>query len=138
MSLQRLWIVSLLLWLLCIGSGCQSNWWARFTTSLHPLQTGEYGEKVFYFRAQPIAFPDFALTYRGERHVASDKYPRGFAYLDFQVVHDDESQIVSWSSGTGEIGPSFFTVAGQQYKLELAASDELGQLAEGELVIWRE
>lgn len=138
MSGQRLWVAALLLFLLGASSGCQSSLVTRLTTWLDSSRTAGYGEKVFYFPDQPIAFPDFTLTYQGERHVTSDKYPRGFAYLDFQVVQGDESQIVAWSSGAGDIGPSYFTVAGQQYKLELAYSDELGRLAAGELVIWRE
>lgn len=138
MSYQRLWITSFLLLLLCFSSGCQGRSGKRLVSWLDQSRTAGYGEKVFYFQDQPIAFPDFTLTYQGERHVTSDRYPRGFDYLDFRVDDGNESQIVSWSSGTGDIGPSFFTVAGQQYKLELTDSDELGPLADGELVIWRE
>lgn len=138
MSLQRLWVAALLLVLICTASGCQSSLGARLTAWFDQSRTAGYGEKIFYFTDQPIAFPDFTLTYQGVRHVAADNYPRGFDYHDFQVDNGDESQIVAWSSGAGDIGPSFFTVAGQQYKLELTYSDELGRLAAGELVIWRE
>lgn len=138
MSAQRLWVASLLLLLFCVSSGCQSPLGARLTAWFAQSRTAGYGEKVFYFQDQPIAFPDFTLTYQGVRHVAADNDPRGFDYHDFQVIAGDESQIVAWSGGTGDIGPSFFTVDRRQYKLELAYSDELGQLVEEELVIWRE
>jgi hypothetical protein len=127
-----------ILLLLGLIVGCQSLSVTRLTSWLDQSRTAAYGEKVFYFQDQPIVFPDFTLIYQGERQVTSDKYPRGFTYHDFQVDNGDESQMVSWSSGTGEIGPSFFTVAGQQYMLELISSDELGRLTEGELVIGRE
>lgn len=138
MSYQRLWVAAFLLVLLYTSSGCQSPLGKRLSSWLDQSRSADYGEKVFYFQDQPIAFPDFTLTYQGERPVVSEQYPRGFTYLDFQVDNGNESQIVSWSSGAGDIGPSFFTVAGQQYKLELTDSDELGPLAGGELVIWRE
>ena len=135
MSLQRLWAATLLFLLLGTSSACQSVWGARLAAWFDQTRTAEYGEKVIYFQGQPIAFPDFTLTYQGERHVASDKYPRGFDYQDFQVTAGDETQIVSWSSGTGAIGPSFFTIADRQYQLDLTYADAVGRLADDEVFI---
>jgi hypothetical protein len=74
----------------------------------------------------------------GERNVASDTYPRGFRYHDFRVLGATGAQTVTWSSGTGDIGPQPFAVAGEKYLLELQRSDRLGPLPENTLVIWKE
>ena len=46
-------------------------------------------------------------------------------------------KIVSWSSGTGDIGPVEFEIGDKRFLLELRHSDELGKLNENELVIWK-
>lgn len=56
---------------------------------------------------------------------------------DFKVYQGSQSQLISWSSGTGDIGPTLFELAGNRYALELAMSDKLGILDENELVLWR-
>ena len=61
-----------------------------------------------------------------------------FALHDFRAAQGTESVNVSWSSGTGDIGPAFFTVGGVDYRLELAQSDELGRLDDNQLVVWQE
>ncbi|HXV42535.1 MAG TPA: hypothetical protein VEC96_05700 [Anaerolineae bacterium] len=105
--------------------------------SLQP--TPAYGTKVRYALNQPLTFPDLTLEFIGERWVdASPNYPRGFTYYDFKVGHGDQEQIISWSAGTGDIGPAPFEVAGQDYWLELVSSDRLGRLEKDELVLWKE
>jgi hypothetical protein len=94
-----------------------------------------YGSKVSFNRAQPLQFPDFTLEYAGERRVSSKQFPRGFLYHDFIVSGASERITVSWSAGTGDIGPVVFTVAGKQFSLELVVSDNLGRLKPNELVI---
>jgi hypothetical protein len=101
-------------------------------------QSAGYGQKVRFGVGQPIHFPDFTLTYTGERHVTSEIYPRGFTYQDFAVTQGEEESRVSWSSGTGVIDPASFDVNGVRYRLELAYSDEVGRLAENQLVLWQE
>ena len=96
-----------------------------------------YGDKIKFRQNSPIEFTDFNLTYIGERSVASDKFPRGFIYRDFKVYAGDAEQTISWSSGTGDIAPTRFTVGGRNYELELAMSDKLGKLAEDEMVVWK-
>ena len=102
-----------------------------------PPQPGvaTYGEKVAYAPGQPIHFPDFTLTYVGTRHEASAIFPHGFEFHDFQIQRASENYTVSWSSGTGEIGPTFFAVYGQPYRLELVYADQFSWLAANELVI---
>jgi hypothetical protein len=96
---------------------------------------GSYGVKTPYRAKVPISFTDFELTFLGERRVASEQYPRGFVAYDFQIVHGKARLMVTWSAGTGDIGPTSFAVAGQRFLLELRRSDKLGQLKPGELVI---
>jgi hypothetical protein len=97
-----------------------------------------YGLKIRYVVGQPLNFPDLSLEFIGQRKVdTSPEYPRGFTYYDFKVRQGNQEQLVSWSAGTGDIGPTFFEMAGQSYQLELAASDQLGRLAEDELVLWK-
>jgi hypothetical protein len=77
------------------------------------------------------------LTYAGDRRVVPKQFPRGFLYYDFRVTSAHGTQTISWSSGTGDIGPVLFQVDGQRYALELQISDKLGKLKENELVVSR-
>lgn len=101
---------------------------------LHP-GVAAYGQKVVYVPGQLIRFPDFTLTYVGARHEASAILPHGFDFHDFQIQRASESYTVSWSSGTGEVGPTFFAVHGQTYRLELVYSEQFTWLGDHELVI---
>ncbi|MEZ4870203.1 MAG: hypothetical protein R3C14_53230 [Caldilineaceae bacterium] len=98
-----------------------------------------YGAKVPYALHQPLTFPNFTLEFLGQREVsASPQFPRAIRVYEFKVTQDTQSQIITWSAGTGDIGPTQFVVDGQTYWLELRLSDKLGPLAEHELVVWRE
>ena len=94
-----------------------------------------YNTKVKFRQGQALAFPDFDLVYKGARKVSSPKYPRGFIFHDFEVSRGTVSRTVSWSSGTGDIGPADFTFGGRAFLLELSHSDKLGRLAGDELVV---
>ncbi len=97
----------------------------------------DYGARVGFKKDGPISFADFTLTYLGERHVASERYPRGFTYHDFRVAGATGTQTVSWSSGTGDIGPALFRVGSKSFAVELSRSDKLGPLKADEVVISR-
>ena len=98
-----------------------------------------YGAKIQYAQGQPLDFPDVTLEFVGERESpASSDYPRGMTFYDFKVYQGSRVQLISWSAGTGDIGPTLFELAGNRYALELAMSDKLGILDENELVLWRE
>jgi len=56
---------------------------------------------------------------------------------DFRVKSAQGEQTISWSAGTGDIGPTLFRVGSEQYALELKHSDKLGSLNDGELVVSR-
>ena len=99
-------------------------------------QKASYGTRVKYRSGQKIEFPDFTIQYVGERRKSIPVYPRGFLYYDFKVTKGKTEKIVSWTTGTGLIGPMDFEIDGKRYRLELRHSDKLGKLKENELVIW--
>jgi hypothetical protein len=99
--------------------------------------TAKYDGKVAYAKRKAISFPDFTLTYEGVREVSPPAGLRAWKMHDFVVETEGKGQKVSWSSGTGDIGPTTFNVNGKKYLLELAISDTLGKLKEGELVVRR-
>jgi hypothetical protein len=98
-------------------------------------QKASYGTRVKYRPGEKIEFPDFTIEYIGERRKDTPAYPRGFLYYDFKVRTANIEKVVSWSSGTGDIGPVDFEISGKRFLLELRRSDKLGRLNENELVI---
>ena len=104
-------------------------------------QTGrayQYGKKIDYSDQEVKKLPDISIRFLEKRREASPVFPRGFTYYDFEVMKGEEKKKISWSSGTGVIGPTYFEIAGEEYVLELAASKaHRGFMEEGEMVIWR-
>ena len=98
-------------------------------------QQALYGTRVKYQAGQKIEFPDFTVEYVGERRTSLPVYPRGFLYYDFKVRTANIERVVSWSSGTGDIGPVEFEIGSKRFLLELRRSDKLGKLNNDELVI---
>jgi len=94
-----------------------------------------YGAKVRFRKGTAISYPDFELTYLGERHEASKVYPRGFTFSDFKVSRGGKSITVSWSAGTGELGPQEFTFEGKTFSLELRHTRTHGWLKDNEVVV---
>ena len=94
-----------------------------------------YGEKCSCSQGQKLIFPDFSLEFAGTRRVSLPQYPRGFLYYDFTITLGDQKQTVSWTTGTGLIGPMEFQVNGKKYILERLFSDKLGKLGENQLTI---
>jgi hypothetical protein len=99
-------------------------------------QKAAYGTRVKCRPGEKIEFPDFTIDYVGERRQSTPAYPRGFLYYDFKVRTANIEKVVSWSSGTGDIGPVAFEIGGKRFLLELRRSDKLGKLQDNELVIW--
>jgi len=98
-------------------------------------QKASYGTRVKYQAGRKIEFPDFRVEYVGERRTSLPAYPRGFLYYDFKVRTANIKKVVSWSSGTGDIGPMEFEIGSKRFLLELRRSDKLGKLSNDELVI---
>ena len=100
-------------------------------------QKASYGTRVEYRAGQKIEFPDFTVEYIGERRQSAAACPRGFLYYDFKVRAANIEKVVSWSSGTGDVGPVEFEISSKRFLLELRGSDKLGKLGDNELVIWQ-
>ena len=99
----------------------------------------DYGVKTRDQKGKALVFPDCELTFTGTRRVSSSTYPRGFLYYDFEARSGGKTKEVSWSSGTGDIGPEFFEVNGRKFVLELSSSAAFkGWMKDNELVLWRE
>ena len=94
-----------------------------------------YQHKIKYQPHQTLTFADFDLTYSGQTKVIPKQYPRGFIYYNFVVKAGSKTQKIIWSSGTGLIDATDFSVAGKGFQLELKSSVALGRLAEDELVV---
>lgn len=101
------------------------------------MRTPAFGDKVRFKKDVPLNFGELKIDFKGERRVSSETFPQGFLHYDFRVTSGDEHVFVSWSSGTGDIGPVSFEVNGQKYALEMRMSDKLGRLADDEIVVWK-
>jgi hypothetical protein len=98
-----------------------------------------YNEIANFEKDKTIAFPDFDLTYMGERK-ETVKFPNGnsftFTYFDFKIKKGEQEKTISWTSGTGEIAPANFEFNGNKYTLELRYWEkEKKKLDEDELVV---
>ena len=100
-----------------------------------PSELCAYNTKVSFVKDRALRFPDFEMTYLGKRHVTPPQYPRGWWIFDFVVRSKAGEQKVSWSAGTGDIGPTRFRIESADFQIELSRSDKLGPLRDGELVI---
>lgn len=102
-----------------------------------------YGKRVQYEIDKMIQYPNFSIRFIGTRHVVPDVYPRGWLVYDFEIISKDQEKLkVSWSAGTGAIGPTYFSVNEREYVLELEATipesdPKKGWLDENEMIIWR-
>ncbi len=94
-----------------------------------------YGAKITFAKGRSIAFRDFQLEYLGSRRVTPPQFPRGFLVHDFIASKGSERVPVTWSAGTGDIGPAVFVISRKTFWLELARSDSLGRLKPNQLVI---
>ncbi|MEA3334658.1 MAG: hypothetical protein U9R25_02035 [Chloroflexota bacterium] len=77
----------------------------------------------------------------GQRREASQLFPRGFTYYDFEFFSENEKSTVSWTAGTGDIAPVLFSFGGEEYFLVLR-QNELARdnafLDDDEMIIWPE
>ncbi len=99
----------------------------------------DYNTVVKYSKGEKIQFADFKLEFTGTRD-EKKVFPNGnslnFKFYDFTVSNDKTNKTISWSSGTGDIGPLQFEFDGKEYQLELSYSEMLKtKLSENELVI---
>lgn len=123
-------------WLVLIVLGLVSLWVAACSVVLAPAQA-EYGQPIRYMTGHAMEFPDMTMTYVGQHRVYPPQYARGFLYHDFRATQGDLEQIVSWSDGTGLLGPIDFTFGDQPYTLEITQWDTLGPVEFGTMIVQR-
>jgi hypothetical protein len=119
---------------MCLSS-CSFN-----ETPAEDNQIKKYGEKVSYSSGEELKLPDFTIRFVGKREEKISKdivFPLKMTFYDFEIAKGEAKKKVSWSSGTGDIGPAFFEIGGGNYVLELSQSDILKSLEEGFFVIWK-
>jgi hypothetical protein len=100
---------------------------------------GDYETVVTFKLNKTIKFPDFRLTFTGERQEIS-KFPNGnsftFTYFDFTISNKKYEKKVSWTAGTGDIAPINFEFNGMKFSLELRFLEKKNKkLDDDELVI---
>lgn len=78
----------------------------------------QYGEKIKFLDKNQIRFPDFSITFQGERRVISPVYPRGILFYDFNLQRGKTHKVISWTSGTGDISPVAFEFEGNKFFLK--------------------
>ena len=96
----------------------------------------KYGEIVKYKKGIAIQFPDFTLTYTGDKLLSGKNGATWSMILNlFEISNEKNTKEVSWSSGTGEIAPNSFEFNGKKYNIEKDFSDKFGQLKQDELIV---
>ena len=90
-----------------------------------------YGKPVKIVERQPLRFADFTLEQTRTYWVRG---PVAMQYYEFRAARGSESKTFVWSSGTGVIGPAFFTHGGREYQREMRYADKIGWLKDGEIV----
>lgn len=103
------------------------------------LGAAEFGQPVTFAKGRPVEVGGLVVEYLGDRHVDHPVFKPGFTFQDFRIGNGKESKTVSWSGGTGCIGPVDFSLGGVTYMLELRASvARKGWLKDNQLVLWTE
>lgn len=104
-----------------------------------------YSSKVSYSLNQVLHFRDFELEFLGMKtqriEVNRHLIPTGPCY-NFKISNKQESKVICWSSGTGDVAPIPFKVANQCFTLERVYSEKIPKISgkfknleENELVI---
>lgn len=102
------------------------------------MKAYQHGTKIDYRDGKAKVLPDISVRFLEERKQANPNMPFLGNVYDFEVSQGDEKKKVMWSSGTGDIGPTFFEIGGEGYVLELQHSDgPEGRMKQGEMIIWK-
>jgi hypothetical protein len=99
-----------------------------------------YGIWETYSSTDSLVYPDFKLRFLGlSEQPLPDFVAMGPVYR-FLVFQGDLETTVSWSSGTGDIGPELFEISGKKFFLEMKSSYHLREKAasEQQIVVWPE
>jgi hypothetical protein len=105
-------------------------------------QEAKYGKWKRYSKEYFLIYPDLNLHYKGTSlgafYPGSSTRRMGDEY-NFIAESGNHKVDISWSQGTGEIGPVFFTLADKNFVIEMERSEILDQWAlDDTLIIWLE
>lgn len=98
-----------------------------------------YGEIATFKKGKLLSFPDFGIEYTGIRKKTT-QFNNGnsftFTLYDFLIKKNGAEKTISWSPGTGAIGPQNFEFNDRKYTIELTYSiNHKKQLSDNEFVI---
>lgn len=84
------------------------------------MNTHSYKELTSIEKNQEMAFADFTLRFVGQRlgPFYNEKAGLRFVYDDFEAKTEKQTIKFYWTAGTGDISPSFFSIAGKNFQLE--------------------
>lgn len=108
------------------------------SASCHGQSLYSYGTKIDFSDRYLKKLPDLNIRFLGKREMATSDFRPGFTYYDFEVSKNGKTRTISWSSGTGDIGPEYFEIEGETFVLELAWSQAFkNKIEKGKMVIWK-
>ena len=117
--------------------------WFATVPSLVIAETRDarYGRWETYSSTNVLKYPDFELRFigseRGPLFPGSTTHRMGDIYK-FRITTKEAQQDVSWSSGTGDIGPISFEIGGESYILEMVHSVIFdGFVSRDKVMLWR-
>jgi hypothetical protein len=90
---------------------------------IKPSSTNAYDTKFTPEKGATLHFVDFDLTYLGLEDHSPDPLdptyllPISSTFTVFEATDSTEKVKITWSSGTGEIGPASFTISGKDFYL---------------------
>lgn len=97
--------------------------------------SAKYGRWEKYALNVELSYPDFKLTFLGEKKV--NLGPLFSKRYEFEVKNQKESKRIFWSPGAGDIAPTIFSLSGQEYVLEMYASSAVdGRAPQDHLMLW--
>ncbi|HEY3250071.1 MAG TPA: hypothetical protein VGK25_03030 [Ignavibacteria bacterium] len=107
-----------------------------------PVYDTNYSTPVKVYKDKPVKFPDFELTYMGQRENPAIT-PGGTRFTellyDFKIKNEDEEKTVSWANSVGIINPVNFEIGGNKFVIELGYSSKIKMdLDEDVIVITKE
>ena len=102
---------------------------------LNVIKSLRYGHNFILKLGEKIVYPNFTLTFIGEREEAIPRFVGGmFIYYDYEISDGFEKKTLSWTMGTGLIMPMQFEFKEKYYvlrsdglKLSISQDPSLGK-----------
>jgi hypothetical protein len=99
-----------------------------------------YNSKVKFELGKQIIFPDFIIEYTGKKTVPGPNNAKWIMTIFyFNLKNSEQTKQISWSSGTGDISPTFFEFNKVKFAIEMQYSEKIKVwLKQNEFVISKE